>query len=150
MAHLARRQFVKAAAAAIATARFPILGANDRLNVGQVGVGSRGRDHINYYSSLDSDCRIVAIADVNQSARERAVALVRKLKGADPQEYNDMRAMFEAKVVDAVYVATPNHWHALDTIWSCQAGKDVYVEKPASHNVHESHQIVTAARKYNR
>jgi predicted dehydrogenase len=150
MAHLARRQFVKAAAAAIATARFPILGANDRVNVGQVGVGSRGRDHINYYSSLDSDCRIVAIADVNQSARERAVALVRKLKGADPKEYNDMRAMFDSKDVDAVSVATPNHWHALATIWACQAGKDVYVEKPASHNMFESHQMVTAARKYNR
>src|SRR5258708_30311023 len=150
MAHLARRQFVKAAAAVIATARFPMLGANDRLNVGQVGVGSRGRDHINYFSSLYSDCRIVAIADVNQSARERAVALVRKLKGADPKEYNDMRAMFESKDVDAVSVATPNHWHAFATIWAGQAGKDVNVENPASHNVYESHQMVTAARKYNR
>jgi predicted dehydrogenase len=150
MAHTARRQFMKAAAAAIATARFPILGANDRINVGQVGVGSRGRDHINFYSSLDSDCRIVAIADVNQAARERAVALVRKLKGADPKEYDDMRAMFDSKDVDAVSIATPNHWHALATIWACQAGKDVYVEKPASHNVYESHQMVAAARKYNR
>src|SRR5258708_12759307 len=100
MAHIARRQFMKAAAAAIATARFPILGANDRVNVGQVGVGSRGRDHINYYSSLDSDCRIVAIADVNQSARERAVALVRKLKGADPKEYNTIRALFDSTDAD--------------------------------------------------
>src|SRR5260370_28170825 len=150
MAHLARRQFVKAAAAAIATARCPILGANDRINVGQVGVGCRGRDHINFYSSLDSDCRIVAIADVNQAARERALALVRKLKGADPKEYDDMRAMFDSKDVDAVSIATPNHWHALATIWACQAGKDAYVEKPASHTVYESHQMVTAARKYNR
>src|SRR5213596_1244627 len=93
----ARRQFVQAAAAAIATARFPILGANDRINLGQVGVGSRGRDHINFYSSLNSECRIVAIADVNQAARERAVALVRSLKGPDPKEYDDMRAMFESK-----------------------------------------------------
>ena len=150
MATIPRRQFVRAAAAAIATARFPILGANDRINVGQVGVGSRGRDHINFYSSLNSDCRIVAIADVNQAARERAVALVRSLKGPDPKEYDDMRAMFDSKDVDAVSVATPNHWHALAAIWACQAGKDVYVEKPASHNVYESHQMVAAARKYNR
>jgi predicted dehydrogenase len=145
-----RRTFVHGAAAAIATARFPILGANDRINVGQVGLGGRGRDHINYYLSLDSEARVAAVCDVNQSARERAQAQIRKAKSYDPKPYNDMREMFESKDIDAVSVATPNHWHALSTIWACQAGKDVYVEKPASHNIFESRQMVAAARKYNR
>jgi hypothetical protein len=96
-----RRKFITSAAA-VATARFPILGANDRINVGQVGIGGRGTDHINFYSSLDSDCRIVAVCDVNQAARERAVALVKKLKSATPTEFDDMRKMFESKEVDAV------------------------------------------------
>lgn len=141
---------MKTAAAAIATAQFPILGANDRIRIGQVGLGGRGRDHVNYYSSLDSECQVVAICDVNQAARERGAAMVRKLKGYDPKEFDDMRAMFESKDIDAVSITTPNHWHALATIWACQAGKDVYVEKPACHNVYEGRQMVAAARKYNR
>jgi predicted dehydrogenase len=144
-----RRKFISGAAA-IATARFPILGANDRIAVGQVGIGGRGTDHINYYSSLDSECRIVAVCDVNQAARERAVTLVNKLKGTKPQEFDDMRKLFASKEVDAVSITTPNHWHALATIWACQAGKDVYVEKPACHNLFEGRQMVAAARKYNR
>ena len=146
----ARRQFIKAAAAAIATSRFPILGANDRINVGIVGLGGRGADHVESYASLDADARIAALCDVNQSARERAVALVRKLKGYDAKEYSDMRALFDSKDVDAVSLPLPNHWHALATIWACQAGKDVYVEKPACHNIFEGRQMVSAARKYNR
>ena len=146
----ARRQFIKTAAAAIATSRFPILGANDRINVGIVGLGGRGTDHMEAYASLDSDARIAALCDVNQSARERAVALVRKLKGYDAKEYSDMRALFDSKDVDAVSLPLPNHWHALATIWACQAGKDVYVEKPACHNIFEGRQMVSAARKYNR
>jgi predicted dehydrogenase len=145
-----RRQFVKAAAAAIATAQFPILGANDRVNVGIVGLGGRGTNHMNSYASLDADARITGLCDVNQSARERGVALIRKLKGYDPKEYSDMRAMFESKDIDAVSMPLPNHWHALATIWACQAGKDAYVEKPACHNVFEGQQMVKAARKYNR
>jgi predicted dehydrogenase len=146
----ARRLFLKTAAAAIATSRAPILGANDRIQVGIIGLGGRGNDHIEYYSSLDSDCRIAAVCDVNQAARERAVARIQKAKNYAPKEYEDMRALFESKDVDAVSIATPNHWHALAAIWACQAGKDVYVEKPASHNIFESRQMVAAARKYNR
>jgi len=148
--NLQRRQFVQAAAAAIATAQFPILGANDRIQIGVVGVGSRGTAHIDSYSSLDSDCRIAAVCDVDQAARERAVARIRKTKGYAPKDYNDMRTMFESKDVDAVSIATPNHWHALAAIWGCEAGKHIYVEKPASYNVFEGQQMVAAARKYNR
>ncbi|MBK5291429.1 MAG: Gfo/Idh/MocA family oxidoreductase [Acidobacteriia bacterium] len=145
-----RRQFVKAASAAIATAQFPILGANDRINLGQVGLGGRGTDHIKYYTSIDTECRFAALCDVNQAARERATALINKAKNYAPKNYTDMRQMFEDKDVDAVSITTPNHWHALAAIWACQAGKDVYVEKPASHNVFESQQMVAAARKYKR
>ncbi len=146
----ARRQFIKTTAAAVATARFPILGANDRINLGIVGLGGRGNDHIRNYSTLDQESRMAGLCDVNQAARERAVATVKKTKGYDSKEYADMRAMFDSKDIDAVSIATPNHWHALATIWACQAGKDVYVEKPASHNVYEGVQMVKAARKYNR
>jgi predicted dehydrogenase len=146
----ARRVFVQAAAAAVATARFPILGANDRINVGVVGLGGRGTNHIDYYSKIDAECRIAAVCDVNQEARERAITRVRKAKNYDPKDFKDMRTMFESKDVDAVSIATPNHWHALATIWACERGKDVYVEKPASHNVYESTQMVAAARQYKR
>lgn len=145
-----RRQFTRTAMAAIATSQFPILGANDRVNVGVVGLGGRGTDHIDYYGTLDSECRMTAICDVNQAARERAAARILKAKGYSPKEYVDMRALFESKDVDAVSLPLPNHWHALATIWACQAGKDVYVEKPASHNIFEGRKMVEAARKYKR
>ena len=149
-AHETRRTFTKFASAAIASAAFPILGANDRINLGIAGLGGRGNDHIDYYSKLGDDCRIAAICDVNQGARERAQAHIRKLGGAEAKEHKDMRELFASKDVDAVSLPLPNHWHALATIWACQAGKDVYVEKPASHNIFESGQMVKAARKYNR
>lgn len=144
-----RRRFVQMSAA-IATSAFPILGANDKVQLGIVGLGGRGNDHMNYYGKLDTDCRMAAVCDVNQAARERAVARIQKEKGFAPKDFSDMRKLFESKDVDAVSVATPNHWHALAAIWACQAGKDVYVEKPASHNCYESRKMVEAARKYNR
>ncbi|MBL8214847.1 MAG: Gfo/Idh/MocA family oxidoreductase [Bryobacterales bacterium] len=144
-----RRSLLKTSAAAIATAQFPILGANDRVNLGQVGIGGRGRDHINFYATLP-EARIAAVCDVNQAGRERGVAQVQKLAGYQPKQFEDMRAMFESKDIDAVSISTPNHWHALSTIWACQAGKDVYIEKPASHNIFEGNQMMAAARKYKR
>jgi len=145
-----RRQFAKAAVAAIATSQFPILGANDRVNVGIVGLGGRGNDHIGFYETLDGDCRIAAICDVNQAAREKANARILKEKGYSSKEFNDMRELFASKEVDAVSLPLPNHWHALAAIWACQAGKDVYVEKPACHNIYEGRKMVEAARKYKR
>ena len=145
-----RRRFAGAAAAAIATSQFPILGANDRVNVGVAGLGGRGSDHINFYGQLTADCRVAAVCDVNQTARERASARILKEQGFTPKEYVDMRDLFASKDIDAVSLPLPNHWHALATIWACQAGKDVYVEKPASHNVFEGRKMVEAARKYGR
>ena len=144
-----RRRFIQASAA-LATSAFPILGANDRIQVGIVGLGGRGNDHMNFYMAADTDCRIAAVVDVNQEARERAIGKIKKAKNYAPKEYSDMREMFASKDIDAVSLPTPNHWHALSAIWACQAGKDVYVEKPASHNIFESGQMVAAARKYNR
>lgn len=149
MSNVNRRSVLKAASAAIATAQFPILGANDRVNIGQVGLGGRGKDHVDYYATLEG-ARIAAVCDVNQAGRERGAAQVLKLKGFSPQQFGDMREMFASKEIDAVSITTPNHWHALSTIWACQAGKDVYVEKPASHNIFEGHMMVAAARKYKR
>jgi predicted dehydrogenase len=145
----ARRTFVQTAAAAIATSRFPILGANDRVQVGIVGLGGRGNDHMGYYGQIE-DCRIAAVCDVNQAAREKAIARIEKAHGFKPSEFADMRQLFSSKEIDAVSLPLPNHWHALATIWACQAGKDVYVEKPASHNMFESRKMVEAARKYKR
>ncbi len=144
-----RRRFLQMSAA-VATSAFPILGANDKVQLGIVGLGGRGNDHMNFYGKLDSDCRMVALCDVNQAARERAVAKIQKEKNYAPKDYADMRKLFESKEVDAVSLPLPNHWHALSAIWACQAGKDVYVEKPASHNCHESRKMVEAARKYQR
>ncbi len=125
------------------------LGANDRVNVGVVGLGGRGTYHVKTYCGLPN-AKVAAVCDVNQAARERAVALVQKLQGHKPAEFNDMRQLFASKDIDSVSIATPNHWHALATIWACQAGKDVYVEKPACHNVWEGRKMIEAARKYNR
>ncbi|MCC6587926.1 MAG: Gfo/Idh/MocA family oxidoreductase [Bryobacterales bacterium] len=143
-----RRVFMSAAAAAAASGR--ILGANERVNLVVIGVGGRGTAHVRSYNGLKDSCNIVGVCDVNQAARERASALVTSSGAPKPKEYNDMREVFADKSVDAVSMATPNHWHALGTVWACQAGKDVYVEKPASHNCFEADRMVDAARKYNR
>jgi predicted dehydrogenase len=145
-----RRTFLRTAAAGVlAQSAFPVLGANDRINLAVVGIGGRGRDHINEFAR-QAQCRIVAVCDIDQAGRERGVAQVEKLLGYKPKPYTDMRQLFEDKDIDAVTFATPNHWHALGTIWACQAGKDVYVEKPPSHNIHEGRKMIEAARKYKR
>ncbi|HXM40817.1 MAG TPA: Gfo/Idh/MocA family oxidoreductase [Bryobacteraceae bacterium] len=123
--------------------------ANDKVGIGVVGLGGRGRDHLKYYSKLP-EARVVAICDVNQAQTERAVQVAEKLQGSQPHVHQDLRKLFEDKDVDAVSIATPNHWHALATIWACQAGKDVYCEKPACYNLFEGRAMEAAARKYKR
>jgi predicted dehydrogenase len=145
-----RRIFLQTAAgAAVAGSASRILGANERINLVVIGIGGRGTSHVNNFSRLEN-CRVAGVCDVNQAARERASALVIKAGGEKPKEYSDMRRVFDDKDIDAVSMATPNHWHALGAIWAMQAGKDVYVEKPASHNVFEGTKMVEAARKYKR
>ncbi len=150
MEQTSRRNMLRAVgAAAIATKAHPILGANDRVNIAIVGIGGRGSAHLREYLALP-DSNVTALCDVNQEAQERAQALVKKTNGNDAKVYGEMRKCFEDKNVDAVSIATPNHWHALSTIWACQAGKDVYIEKPVSHNHFEGKQMTAAARKYKR
>ena len=126
-----------------------VMGANDRVHVAVVGLGGRGRAHMGSYAEI-ADCEITALCDVDQAARERGVAQVEKATQRKPKTYVDMKEVFADKSVDAVSMPLPNHWHSLATIWACQAGKDVYVEKPASHNIFEGLRMVDAARKYKR
>ena len=141
-----RRFFVGAASAAAATR---VIGANDKINVGLVGLGGRGTNHLNIYSRLPG-ARLAAICDVNQAAREVGNATLLKNTGEKAKEYPDMREVFADKNIDAVSIATPNHWHALATIWACKAGKDVYCEKPACHNIWEGQQMIKVATENKR
>ncbi len=146
MSNASRRTFL-AASAAFSLGR--VLGANDKVNVGIVGIGGRGNDHITNYAALPG-ARIAALCDVNQAALEKGQATVKKLTGEEPKGFSDMRRMFEDKSIDAVSITTPNHWHALSTIWACEAGKDVYCEKPACYNPHEGERMIEVARKTGR
>ena len=136
-----------AAGAAFSLGR--VLGANDKINIGIVGIGGRGNDHIKGYAALPG-ARIAALCDVNQAALETGQAAALKLTSEQPKGYDDMRKLFADKEIDAVSIATPNHWHALSTIWACQAGKDVYCEKPACYNVHEGERMIETARQTGR
>ena len=143
-----RRTFLQASTvSALAATR--AWGANDRINVAVVGVGGRGRNHIEEYAK-QPDARIYALCDVDQANLERGIALAKQLTGEAPKSYADMKEVFADPQVNAVSMPLPNHWHALATIWACQAGKDVYVEKPACHDPYEGRQMVAAARKYGR
>jgi predicted dehydrogenase len=143
-----RRTFVRTVAITAASAS-RILGANDRVNVGVVGLGGRGRAHVNEWMTVPG-AQVTALCDVDQASLERGQTLVTRAGKEKPVGYNDMRKVFEDKNVDAVSMPLPNHWHALATIWACQAGKDVYIEKPACHNVFEGRKMIEAARKYKR
>src|SRR5258708_28742919 len=146
-----RRNMLRGAAATliINTTKSRVLGANDRINIAVVGVGGRGTAHVNEYLK-QNDAQLAAVVDVNQAAQERIQTLVEKQKGYKPKVFSDMREAYADKSIDAVSIATPNHWHVLASYWAVQAGKDVYCEKPISHNVWEARQLLAATRKYNR
>jgi predicted dehydrogenase len=124
-------------------------GPNDTVRMAVLGVKGRGMDHVKGLLGLD-DVRITTICDVDRNVIGKAMSSVSSKYGAEPKYVQDLRRVFDDKDIDAVSIATPNHWHALATIWACQAGKDVYVEKPVSHNVQEGRRMVEAARKYDR
>ena len=123
-----------------------VWGANDKINVGIVGLGGRGTNHLNLYSRM-TGARVVGLCDVNQAAREVAQATLLKNTGEKGKEFEDMRTMFADSSVEAVSIATPNHWHALATIWALKAGKDVYCEKPACYNIHEGQTMLDVQRQ---
>jgi predicted dehydrogenase len=123
-------------------------GANDVVNVAVIGVRGRGMEHVRSYNDLD-EARITTICDVDRNVIGKAMKAVSTANdGSEPRFVQDMRRILDDKDIDAVSIATPNHWHALAAIWAIQAGKDVYVEKPVSHNVSEGRRIVEAAEKY--
>jgi len=141
------RRFFMGAATAVAATR--VWGANDKINVAIIGLGGRGTNHLNLYSRLP-EARVAAVCDVNQAAREVANATLLKNTCDKAKEFTDMRQAFADPTVEAVSIATPNHWHALATIWACQAGKDVYCEKPACYNIHEGQAMLKTARETKR
>ena len=153
MSSIDRRGFFKStgmAAATLSAASYSrVKGANERINVGVIGLRGRGKSHIQAYTE-NAEAEVAALVDIDQAVLERAVASTTKLQNRKPAEYSDFRKMLEDKSIDAVSIATPNHWHALMTIMACQAGKDVYVEKPACHNIFEGRKMIEAARKYKR
>jgi predicted dehydrogenase len=150
-----RREFLKTTgkAATVAAASLAlggkILGANDRVRVAICGTRGRGVDHILGFAKVPK-AQIVALCDVDENVLNQRLADVEKLGIPKPKSYTDLRKLLEDKDIDAVSIATPNHWHSLQAIWTCQAGKDVYVEKPCSHNTFEGRQLVGAVKKYNR
>src|SRR5215470_10638666 len=144
-----RRDFIKRGVATIgaaAAAGANILGANDRVRVGVIGPGRQGRGVMKTFMR-NADVQIVALCDVFHPQMDFAINDA-KLEGVDT--YRDFRRMLDRKDIDAVIVASPDHWHALQTVMACQASKDVYVEKPVSSAVDEGSKMVQAARKYNR
>lgn len=139
-------------AAVAAVAPKPVRAAkspNDTIRVACVGFRSRGKTHLGAYSKAPN-VEIVALCDVDESVLKQGMDRVQKDTQKTPTAYTDYRKLLEDKSIDVVSIATPNHHHTLQTIWACEAGKDVYVEKPCSHNMFEAKQIVAAARKYNR
>jgi len=141
-----RRFFLGALTAASAVR---VWGANDKVNVGIVGLGGRGTSHLNTYTGLNQ-AQVVALCDVNQAARERAQATLSKKGLEKASEFQDMRQMFADPKVEAVSIATPNHWHVLSAIWAMKAGKDVYGEKPACYNIYEGMRVIQVQRETKR
>ena len=120
---------------------------NELLRVAVLGVHGRGRDHLGGFVGR-ADCQVVAIGDPDEAVGQKACDDVEKKSGKRPEFFADLRKLLEDKSINIVTVATPNHWHSLAAIWAMQAGKDVYVEKPVSHNVSEGRRVVDTARRH--
>ncbi len=171
MSDQSRREFIAgtakvgaaavAAAGVIGTSKTAWAGSNDKVRVAVIGIHGRGKDHIKGWNDIEN-VEIATLCDVDESLFEPTVKgfFAERKDAKDPTKTipgkptpkfeTDMRRVFEDKDIDAVSIATPNHWHSLAAIWAMEAGKDVYVEKPLSHNVFEGRQLVNAARKYDR
>lgn len=144
-----RRYFLMASAVAGTVRPSMLASANDTIRVACVGVRSQGRSHIAAYAKMPN-VQIAALCDVDESVLSARQTDVEKMGKPRPAGYTDFRKLLEDKSIDAVSIATPNHHHTLQTIWACQAGKDVYVEKPCSHDMFEARQISVVMDKYGR
>jgi predicted dehydrogenase len=129
-----------------------ILGANDRIQMSVIGTRGQGFGHLRRWAEMAEKENVFVknICDIDENLWAERVKAVEDIQGVKPGTEYDLRKVFDDKEIDAVSIATPNHWHALATIWALQAGKDVYVEKPSNHNVWEGRQMIQAANKYNR
>jgi predicted dehydrogenase len=158
---LTRRRFLEdsllatAAAAAASAPRTliaddqPAKGPNDRITAAIIGCGVRGKQHASELGKL-ADCQIAYVCDPDSVRAGELAATIGAKYGKAPKAVQDLRRVYDDKTVDVVFIAAPNHWHALAAIWAMQASKDVYVEKPVSHNISEGRRIVQAARKLGR
>jgi predicted dehydrogenase len=150
-----RRSFLKESglgAAAIACSlksTSQAMGANERVNAAVIGPGGMGSSHVRALVQRN-DVRVASVCDPDQHRLAAAAKIVQDATGKRPQETKDMRHIFDDKDIDAVWIATPDHWHAPATILACQAGKHVYVEKPCSHNIREGRLMIEAARRADR
>lgn len=157
MSPLTRRSFLQHAARGIAgsliiagtKASGRVVGANDRIRIAVAGINGRGQAHLKAYAEM-KDVEVACLVDPDSRLFASRSAAVTKIAGNTPKCVQDIRRALDDKNIDAVSIATPNHWHALMGIWACQAGKDVHVEKPCSHNIVEGRRLVEAARKYDR
>lgn len=148
MTDLSRRDFVKSTAAAgitTAISNMRVMGASDRVRLGFIALGNRGDQVLDAFLE-HKDADVVAVCDIYQPYMDFASKKI----GTSPKQFKDYRKLLELKDVDAVVISTPDHWHALQMIHACEAGKDVYVEKPLSLCVLEGRKMVEASRKYNR
>jgi predicted dehydrogenase len=154
---MARREFLKQTS--VLTAGLAVFGKaasvglaespNEKVRVGIIGCNARGMAHIAGYLALPN-AEISHICDVDSRAVEKGIAAVAKKQQRKPKGVTDLRRMLEDRELDAVSIATPDHWHAPATILACAAGKHVYVEKLGSHNLHESQMMIAAVRKHKR
>ena len=154
MSAISRRRFLKgsvgAGVAAIAASRQKkSVSANDKIIVGVMGIRGRGYRLATAFAERP-EVEVAYLSDVDSRLFDSRAKAVEAKQGRRPRTVQDVRRVLEDPDVDVLVNATPDHWHALGTIWACQAGKDVYVEKPASHNVWEGRKMVEAARKYKR
>jgi predicted dehydrogenase len=158
MARVSRRSVLQAAAASTVFPLFTVagtkasgkvIGANDTIRIGVAGINGRGGSHIDGFTSAEK-AQVTCLIDPDSRLFESRSKTVEQKYGSRPKCVQDIREALEDKNLDAITVATTNHWHSLITVWACQAGKDVYVEKPISHNVFEGRQCVEAAKKYGR
>lgn len=156
MKKILRREFLKrsgavAAGVVLAGAGKPrwVVGANDKIVIGMIGPGGHGTELLQQFLT-QKDIAVAYVCDPDANRRNQAVSIVEKASGKGPKAVADLRQVLDDKAVDAVIIATPDHWHAPATILACDAGKHVYVEKPCSHNIREGRLMVEAARRNKR
>jgi predicted dehydrogenase len=160
MSDITRRKFITDTAGVSAGAAVGIgalarstaswAGANDRVRVAQIGIRGQGKSHFTGYSKMEN-VEVAVLCDVDENLFEDRLKKYFDDEGMKrPAVETDMRKVMDDDSIDCVSIATPNHWHSLAAIWACQAGKDVYVEKPCSHNIFEGRKLLDTARKYKR